>query len=120
MSGCCWPTGVILRNEGRSAGLRDVERSLGGGLELLTGAGEPEWGALGVSADRPALAGVDDLAAERQHPIGCGSEVADREIREREAVARARAAFVHPERDPLVFGLPAVSVLRLAALQRRP
>ena len=82
MSGCCWPTGVILRNEGRSAGLRDVERSLGGGVELLTGAGEPEWGALGVSADRPALAGVDDLAAERQHPVGCGSEVADREIRE--------------------------------------
>src|SRR5947209_2983689 len=70
VSGCCWPTGVILRNEGRSAGLRDPERSLGGGVELLTGAGEPEWGALGVSADRPALAGVDDLAAERQHPVG--------------------------------------------------
>jgi len=35
---------------------------------------------LGVAADHPALAGVDDLAAERPYPLDRGDEVCNREI----------------------------------------
>src|SRR5437762_13145326 len=87
--------------------------------QSLWGAGEPEGRGLGVAADHPALARVDDLAAERAHSLDRGGEVGDREIGEREAVTGARAALVQPKHDPLAVGLPAVPFLRSAAIQRR-
>jgi hypothetical protein len=85
----------------------------------LRGAGEPEGRALGVTADHPVLARVDDLAAERTHPLDRGSEVGDREIRERKAVAGTGTALVQPENDPLVLSLPATPFLGPATIQRR-
>jgi transposase InsO family protein len=86
------------------------------GFPAPSGAVEPKGRALGVAADHPALAWVDDLAAERAHSLDGGSEVGDREVGEREAVAGARAAFVQPEHNPLVLGLPAAPLLGSAAL----
>lgn len=83
------------------------------------GAGEPEGRSLGVAADHPALAGVDDLPAERLHPLDCGWEVGDREIGEREAVAWAGAALVQPEHDPFVLALPPAALLRFPVGERR-
>jgi len=54
---------------------------------------------------------MDDLAAERPYPLDRGDEICNREIREREAIARARAALVQPDHDPLVLALPTASVL---------
>src|SRR5438128_12519002 len=85
----------------------------------LRAAGEREGGAFGVAADHPALARVDDLAAERTHPFGGGSEVGDGEVGKREAVARPAATLVQPDHDALVLGLPAAPILWPTALQRR-
>jgi hypothetical protein len=85
----------------------------------LRGAGEAEGRALGVATDHPAIARVDDLAAERSHPLDRGSEVGYGEIREREAVAGTGAALVQPENDPLVPGLPATPFLGPTTIQRR-
>src|SRR5439155_6303795 len=99
-------------------GCQNSDRSYGCD-HTLWGAGEPEGRALGVAADHPALARVDDLAAECAHPFDGGSEVGDRDVGEREAVAGAWAALVQPEHNPLVLGLPAAPLLGSAALQRR-
>jgi hypothetical protein len=61
---------------------------------------------------------MDDFAAERANPLDCRSEVHYREIREREAVARAGTALVQSEHDPGVVGLPAAPFLGSAALER--
>src|SRR5438552_1068590 len=71
-----------------------------------TGSRRAERRALAVAADHPALARVNDLAAQRAHPLDRGAEVGDREIREREAIAGAGATLVQPEHDPLVLGPP--------------
>jgi hypothetical protein len=54
---------------------------------------------------------MDDLTAERLYPLDRDDEVCNREIRERETIARAGAALVQPNRDPLVLALPAASLL---------
>ena len=81
------------------------------------GSREGEGCALGIAADHPPVARMDDLAAESIHPRYGGSEVGDRKVRERKAVARARAALVQPDHDPLVLGLPAAPILWLTILQ---
>lgn len=83
-------------------------------------ASKPERCSLGVAADHPALAGVNDLAAERLHALDRGGEVGDREIREREAVAWAGAALVQPEHDPCILALPAAALLWSPVGERRP
>src|SRR5687767_5213106 len=101
-------------------GREGFEPALRGRLRpLLRGAGEPEGRALAVAADDPALAGVDDPAAERTDPLDRSSKVCDREIRKREAVAGTRAALVQPDNDPFVLGLPTTPVLGPATIERR-
>src|SRR5439155_21290402 len=67
--------------------------------------------ALAVAADHPALARVDDLAAERAHPPDYGIEVCDRKIGKREPVARPGPALMQTEHDSVVLGLPATTPL---------
>src|SRR3954452_25600173 len=83
------------------------------------GTSERETRPLGVAADHPALARVDDLAAERLHPLDCGDEVCNREVGEREAIARAGAALVQPDQDSVVLDLPAVPLTGSTFGERR-
>jgi hypothetical protein len=75
---------------------------------VVDGPGERERRSLRVAADHPALARVDDLAAERLYVLDRGGEVCNGEVREREAIARAGAALVQANHDAIVLGLPAV------------
>ena len=86
---------------------------------MLQGAREPEGRALGVATNHPALARMDDLAAERTHAVDRSSEVRDRQIWEREAVAGTRTALVQPNNDPLVLRLPTTPFLGPATIQCR-
>jgi hypothetical protein len=63
--------------------------------------------------------GLDDLAAERLHPLDRGGEVGDREIGKREAVAWAGAALVQPGHDPCMLALPAAALLWSPVGERR-
>src|SRR5688500_16516972 len=81
-------------------------------------AGEPERRSLGVPADHPGLAGVDDLAAECADALHGGVEIVDGEVGEREAVAGAAPPLVQPELDPVPVALPAPALLGSAAAER--
>jgi hypothetical protein len=73
--------------------------------------------ALGIAADHPSFARVDDLAAESTDLSNGGVEVWDGEVGERETVARAGAALVHPDDNPLELRLPAAPILTLSILE---
>src|SRR6201999_2323061 len=79
-------------------------------LALLEG----EGGALGVAADRPALAGVDDRAAEVLDLTQGAGHVGDREVGERGGVAGAAAALVDADPDAARVGDPAGALPRPA------
>src|SRR5262249_9747155 len=74
--------------------------------------------ALGVTTDRPTLAGMDDFAAELAYTSDGGREICDRKIGQREAVPWPAAALVETKHDPLMLGLPATPLLGLAAVER--
>lgn len=59
------------------------------------GQGQAERAALGVPADRPALAGVDHRAPERSHAFERAGQVVDLEVGQGEAVPRPAPACVH-------------------------
>src|SRR5262245_59038211 len=63
---------------------------------------------------------MDYLAAEGAHLLERCREVRNGEIREREAVSRARAALVDADRDSRVHGLPTPAVVRASRLERHP
>src|SRR5581483_8918270 len=71
---------------------------------------EPERAALGVAADRPALARVDHVAAELADALERALEVGYGEIRQRGAVAGAGPAPVHAERRSRRVRLHAASL----------
>jgi hypothetical protein len=80
--------------------------------------GEPEGAALGVPADRPPLARVDDLAAQFLDADERLRDVGDVEVGKREAVAGPGPALVQPERNSAFPRLSAAS-LSLLALDER-
>src|SRR5271155_4994017 len=59
---------------------------------------EPEGASLGVLADRPPLARMDDAPAERPDSFQRLADVADGEVRQRERVAGAAAARMDAHR----------------------
>src|SRR5205807_1020867 len=65
------------------------------------GVPEAERAALGVAADREALARVDHGAAELDDPRDRLLEVGDLEVGERDAIAGSGAALVAAELEPL-------------------
>jgi hypothetical protein len=73
---------------------------------------ETEWAALGVAADCPALARVDDGPFELDDALECPREIRDAEVRQREAITGAAATVVQPERRALVVGLQALTFPR--------
>jgi hypothetical protein len=80
--------------------------------------GEPEGAALGVPADRPPLARVDDLAAQLLDAGERLRDVGDGEVGKREAVAGPGPALVQPERNSAFPRLPAASLPLLALGER--
>src|SRR5439155_6802734 len=58
---------------------------------------EPERRPFGVAADGPPRAGVHDRAAELDDTLERARQIVDREVRQRPAVARPRAALVQAE-----------------------
>jgi len=80
--------------------------------------GECEGAPLGVPADRPLLARVDDLAAECLDAGERLPDVGDGEVRKREAVAGPWPALVQSERNSAFPRLPAASLPLLALGER--
>ena len=70
---------------------------------------ETERAALGVAADRPALARVDDAPSELDDALERPREIRDAEVRQREAITRALATRVQPERRAIVVALQALT-----------
>jgi len=81
-------------------------------------AGEPEGAALGVAADRPLLAWVDDLTAEFRDAGERLGDVGDGEVGKREAVAGTWPALVQPERNSACVRLTAAPLPLLALGER--
>src|SRR4029453_974947 len=81
---------------------RPLRRSAGGKAERV---------ALGVLADRPPRAGVDDRPPERADLIERGREIRDREVGQRERVAGPATARVEPDRGTAGPGLPAIPLV---------
>ena len=90
------------------------------GVELvLASLNQPEGAALRVAAYGPALAGMDHLAAGRTDPGEGSRQVIDREVHQRESVARTGASLVEPECRRITIRLPPVPLHFLAGLQLR-
>lgn len=89
-------------------------------VPALSARGEAERAALGVAADRPPLAGVNDDAAEFGDKQQGALDVVDREVGERERVAGSAPAFVNADRDRLSVAvcLPARSLAVAAIVER--
>ena len=68
--------------------------------------GQREWAALGIAADGPPLAWMDDRTAEIADAPERRWQVVDREVREGGGVAGTRPTFVNPEAKAVVFDLP--------------
>jgi hypothetical protein len=74
---------------------------------LLTGVGgERERAALGVPANRPPIAGVDDRAAELADALECRGQVGDGEVGQGGGVAGARSTLVDSEAQAVGVSLP--------------
>src|ERR671910_746784 len=70
---------------------------------------ETERAALGVAADRPALARVHDAPSELDDALERLREIRDAEVRQREAITRAPATLVQQERRASLVGLQALA-----------
>ena len=62
---------------------------------------------------------MDHLAAERAHLLERCREIRHGEIGKREAVSRAWAALVHPDRYPGVHALPTLTLVGAPRHERR-
>src|SRR4051812_24529213 len=87
-------------------------RRSGGGLSS-----EPERASLGVLADRPLLPRVDHAPAERLDPLQRLGDIAYREIRQGERIARSASARMDADRRGCRVRLPALPLSGLAGLQ---
>ena len=86
----------------------------------VRGLREPERASLGVLADRPGLARVDNGAAERLDALQRRGDIGDREVGQREGVARPASARMHADRRSAGVRLPALALSRCARLQLYP
>jgi signal transduction histidine kinase len=91
-------------------GLHDVRSAAVGG--------QAERRALGVTADRPSLSGVNDAAAERGDPLDSRLQIGDLEVGQREGVPGATSAGVDAHRRSIRRGLPAISLAGGTRFQR--
>jgi|SRR6266542_5621286 len=73
------------------------------------GSRETERAALGVAADRPAIARVDDAPFQLDEALERPREIRDAEVGQREAIARAAPTLVQPERRVSLAGLEALA-----------
>ena len=80
---------------------------------------QPERGLLGVSADRPLSSGMYHATAKRLYPLERHMKVADREIRQRQRVARSRPSSVHADDGSSAPRLPSLTFSARASLERR-
>jgi hypothetical protein len=79
---------------------------------------QAERRAFGVAADRPALPRVHDLSAQFDDLPECGLQVGERQVGQREAVARPATALVEPDGRAGVLCLQALALFRLALGER--
>src|SRR3954447_6216828 len=100
---------------------RRYARPREGATRGISGAlGERERAALRVAADGPALAGVDDRAAELLDAGDRGRQVLDGQVGQRDAVARAGAALVEPRGGAAPLRLPAAALVGPAPAEVAP
>ena len=78
---------------------------------------QAERAALGVTADAPLLARVDDLAPERTDPLERGVHVRDGEVGKRHPIAGPRPSLVEAERGVAAVGLPAFALTLATILE---
>src|SRR6266700_2327241 len=102
---------------GGACGMIDESGGSAGGRRRL---GEAEWRPFGIAANCPALPGVHDLSAQFDDQPEFGLQVGDRQVGQREAVARTAAALVEPDGRAGVLSLQTLALLRLALGQRDP
>ena len=81
---------------------------------------EPERASLGVPADRPHIAGMDDTPTERLDPLQRLRDIAHREVGEGERIAGAAPASMDADRGASRVRLPALSLSFLASLELNP
>jgi hypothetical protein len=67
---------------------------------ILGCSSQREWAALGIAADGPPRAGMDDRAAELADPLERSRQVADGEVGEGGGVPGTRPALMDPRRRP--------------------
>jgi hypothetical protein len=71
--------------------------------------GQREWTSLGVPANGPPIAGVDDRAAELADAIKCCGQVRDGEVWKGSGIARTASTTVDSEAQAVGVDLPARS-----------
>ena len=81
---------------------------------------QPERASLGVLADRPHIAGMDDTPTERLDPLQRLRDIAHREVGEGERIAGAAPASMDADRGGSRVRLPALSLSVLARLEHNP
>ena len=110
---------------GRDSGWRGTGGALGNDRRLRRVGGrasaarhQAEWRALGIATDRPALSRVHDLSPQFDNLQQCSLQVADRQVGQREAVARAAAPLVQSDGRARELCLQALALFGLALGER--